>query len=106
MTNFYYKRIYLCIEDNNYHKNSLNIYNPIKGFICSKFDKYEDAIEEINFINKNNYYDLKKRHCLVDICAFSPSFLDYYILNYKLNRIYWLGNINIITPTKKKKENY
>jgi len=104
MLNYYYKRIYLCIEDNNYDTNSLNIYNPIKGFICKKFDKYEDAIEEINYINKNNYFNLKKRHCLVDICGFSPSFLDNYILNYKLNKIYWLGNISI-NNTEKKKEN-
>ena len=44
MFNFNYKRIYLCIEDNKYYNSSLNIYYPINGFLCKKFEKYEDAI--------------------------------------------------------------
>ena len=95
MFNFNYKRIYLCIEDNKYYNSSLNIYYPINGFLCKKFEKYEDAIEEINTLNKQDYFLLKKRHCLIDICGFCPSIFDNYLLNYKLNKIYWLGNIKI-----------
>lgn len=82
----YYNRVYLCIEDLT-PTNVTNHNMPIRGFICKKFGDFEFADEYYqNMPNKDNI-----RSAMIPICKWSPSWLDKYILDFRLKKMFWLG---------------
>jgi hypothetical protein len=88
--NEWYDRVYLCWEDTDFKKPTT--YLPIKGFNCYRFNSFEGADyawnEELEC--KKDLGDV--RHTMIPICKWVPERYDYFILNYKLMGMYWLGN--------------
>lgn len=92
----YYDRVYLCIEDLRPTGKS-NVSSPIKGFLCQKFDDFEFADEYFQQMhNKDNL-----RSTMIPICKWSPSFLDSFILNSYLKKIFWIGRHSFIRDNDK-----
>lgn len=82
----YYDRVYLCTENFTPRDNM-----PITGFVCKKFSDFEFA---------DNYFQTlpnkeKIRSAMIPICKWSPVWLDKYILNFRLKKIFWHGIIHI-----------
>lgn len=87
----YYDRVYLCIEDLR-PTGQPNVSSPIKGFLCKKFDDFEFADEYYQQIpNKDNF-----RSTMIPICKWCPSFLDSFVLNSYLKKIFWIGSHHFI----------
>jgi hypothetical protein len=87
----YYDRVYLCIEDLR-PTGAANVSSPIKGFLCKKFDDFEFADEYLQkFPNKHDI-----RSTMIPICKWSPAFLDSFILNSRLRKIFWLGKHSFV----------
>lgn len=84
----WHDRVYLCYEDTKL-KNP-NTYSPIYGFICNKYDSFENANSGW-YNDHTELHPLNIRHTLIPICKWVPSLLDKYILDWKLNKIYWIG---------------
>jgi hypothetical protein len=93
MPSKYYNRVYLCIEDlrPEYCPNKVL---PIKGFICKEFSDFEFADEEFQMI-KTNKGDV--RSTMIPMCRWSPRFLDRFLLDMYLKKIFWLGKHTIIS---------
>lgn len=87
--NDWYNRVYLCWEDTNFMKPTT--FTPIKGFKCYRYNSFEIAD---NAWNKDltEYHKMEIRHTMIPICKWVPQIFDRYILNWKLKKIYWLGN--------------
>lgn len=87
----YYDRVYLCVEDLR-EINGPNATLPIKGFLCKKFDDFEFADEYFqNMPNKE-----KIRSAMIPVCKWSPEFLDSFVLNSYLKKIFWLNKNSFI----------
>ena len=88
----WYKRFYLCYEETN----PINYPLIIEGFKCYQFPSYElaDKYYDENYNLRKNMSN--KRNIIISVCIFVPSFLDKYIINWKLKNIYWKGNIRIL----------
>lgn len=91
MPNKYYNRVYLCVEDLR-PSNTPNKDLPIKGFICKEFSDFEFADEEFQII-KTKKGDI--RSTMIPICKWSPRFLDRFLLDIYLKKIFWLGKHSI-----------
>ena len=92
--NPYYNRVYLCLEK-DYDNHGL----PIKGFHCFQYHHFEEAHKE--------YYNIFSRFgrpTIIPICKYVPSYFDPFIVNYKLKKMFWLGNHTFLKRTKKNKE--
>ena len=86
----WYDRVYLCYEDTNFKPP--NTYAAIKGFDCYRYNSFENA----NYGWKNNmeeFHKLKVRHTMIPMCRWVPEMFDKYILNWKLRKMYWGGQI-------------
>ena len=79
--NNWYNRVYLCYEDVPY--NHPNDSLPIKGFMCYRFNSFDNADIE--------HKKLIFRTTMIPICKWVPEIFDKYILNWKLRNIFWLG---------------
>ena len=83
--------VYLCIQNSD--KSSENI----DGFRCFQF---KNILEAEDYYNKKNYKILNDkiiyRHTMIPICKWVPFSLHKFILNDKLNRIYWKNNITFM----------
>lgn len=87
----YYDRVYLCVEDLR-PNGEPNLSLPIKGFLCKKFDDFEFADEYFQkFTNKD-----KLRSTMIPICKWCPSFLDKFLVNYYLKKIFWIGRHSFV----------
>jgi hypothetical protein len=97
MSSKYYNRVYLCVEDLRPY-NVPNKDMPIKGFVCKEFSDFEFADEEFQAIK------MKKgdvRSTMIPICKWSPRFLDRFLLDIYLKKIFWLGKHSISSPFRK-----
>jgi len=86
--NKWYDRVYLCWEDTDFKKPTT--YLPIKGFKCYRYSSFENADYTWNNIRETEQ-NLEVRHTMIPVCKWVPTFLDKYILNWKLRNMYWLG---------------
>ena len=84
----WYNRVYLCYENTQF--KTLNMWGPIKGFNCYRFNSFENADDAFQKNEKTNGI-LDVRHTMVPICKWVPVIFDKYILNWKLKNMYWLG---------------
>lgn len=100
--NNWYNRVYLCLEIND--SLYTNTFGPIKGFNCYKFYSIESA--NFAWYNKKEYNKINIRHTIIPICKWIPSILDKYVLDWKLKKIYWLGNHYVSTGYNGNKNNY
>jgi len=87
--NNWYDRVYLCWEDTDFKQPKTSA--PIKGFKCYKYDSFENADFDWNK-KLQEYHKMNIRHTMIPICKWVPSILDKYILDWKLKKMYWLGN--------------
>lgn len=85
----YYNRVYLCTEKVT-TKNTDNNF-PIHGFVCKKFSDFEFADNYLHTIHNKD----KIRSAMIPICKWSPAWLDKYILNFRLKKMFWLGKHSI-----------
>jgi hypothetical protein len=88
----WYDRVYLCWEDTDFKKPTT--YLPIKGFKCYRYSSFENADYTWNNIRESEQ-NLEVRHTMIPVCKWVPTFLDKYILNWKLRNMYWLGKHTI-----------
>jgi len=83
--------VYLCIQNSN--KSSENI----DGFKCFQFKNF---LEARDYYKKKNYKILNDniiyRHTMIPICKWSPIRLHKFILNYKLNSLFWKNDITLM----------
>lgn len=87
----YYDRVYLCVEDLR-PTGAPNASLPIKGFLCKKFDDFEFADEYLQkFTNKDNL-----RSAMIPVCKWCPEFLDQFVLNRYLKKIFWVGRHSFV----------
>lgn len=91
----YYDRVYLCIEDLR-PTGQPNVSSPIKGFLCKKFHDFEFADEYFQSMPNND----KLRSTMIPLCKWVPSFLDSFLLNIYLKKIFWIGKHNIVVDKK------
>jgi len=82
----YYDRVYLCTENLTPNGNM-----SITGFVCKKFSDFEFADAYLQNIHNKD----KIRSAMIPICKWSPKWLDKYILNLRLRKIFWHGIIHI-----------
>lgn len=61
----------------------------IKGFNYVRFDSYF-AANAFTGTTK-----VKVRHAMIPACKWVPTTFDYYLLNWKLNKMFWGGKITI-----------
>lgn len=87
----WYDRVYLCYEDTVTEKSTTHL--PIKGFYCYRYNLYTNAREAWNNADDNKKENL--RHAFIPMCSWVPEIFDKYILEYKLRKMYWGGNIFI-----------
>ena len=85
----WYDRVYLCYEDTNFRPP--NTYGPIKGFDCYRYNSFKNA--DIGWNNKTELHKLDVRHTMIPMCKWVPEMFDKYILNLKLRKMYWVGQI-------------
>lgn len=84
----YYDRVYLCYKETN---NKPPTYDPNVGVInCHKYKSFQDA-ENWLFIYRKEIHTLNIRYTMIPICKWVPEVFDNYILNWKLENSYWLG---------------
>ncbi len=91
-TNKWYNRVYLCWEETDFKKPTT--YKPIMGFNCYRYNSFENA----DYIWKNfreTEQKLEVRHTMIPMCKWIPTFLDKYILKWKLRNMYWKGQHSI-----------
>jgi len=86
----WYDRVYLCYEDTNFKPP--NTYSAIKGFDCYRYNSFENA--DYAWDNHRREFN-KLRHTMIPMCRWVPEFFDIYILNWKLRKIYWGGQISM-----------
>jgi len=86
--NEWYDRVYLCWEDTNFKPPTT--FNPIIGFKCYRFSSFKNADYTWNNLRETEQ-KLELRHTMIPMCKWVPTFLDKYILNYKLRNMYWKG---------------
>jgi hypothetical protein len=88
----WYKYAYLCIEKEQ-DKNDNKIVN---GFTCYQF---------YSLLHAHNYYQLQKnkskelfetKYAIVPVCKYIPLLFHPFVLNYKLKKLLWKNNINIM----------
>lgn len=84
----WYNRVYLCVEITDCKSDKIS--QPIKGFNCYIYNSIENADLAWN-TKLTEYHKMNIRHTILPICKWVPIPLDKYILNWKLNNIYWLG---------------
>jgi hypothetical protein len=83
--------------------NKPTTYSPIKRFNCYKYNSFERADYVWN-ITLYEYKDMKIRHTIIPLCKWIPEIFDKYIINYKLRKMYWLGNNTFGTGDTHKKD--
>lgn len=88
--NNWYDRVYLCYEDRNYHSNN---YSPINGFICYKYNSFENA--DNAWYKRTELHKLELRHTMIPVCKWLPSIFDKYVLKWNLKHMYWKDNVSI-----------
>lgn len=88
----YYNRVYLCVEDLR-PDGMPNHTGPIRGFICKKFSDFEFADEYYQKIQNHD----KIRSAMIPICKWSPAWLDGFLINMYLKKMFWLGKHYIRT---------
>ena len=91
--NKWYNRVYLCYEDTDLKKP--NTYQAIKGFNCYRYNSFENADYTWNNLRETEQ-KLEVRHTMIPMCKWIPTFLDKYILNWKLRNMYWKGQHSIV----------
>jgi hypothetical protein len=90
-------RTYLCLERESSTNN-----NQIVGFDCYQYNNnnaksddrwysYLQFISNINSTTTTLLYN-KRRHTVLHVCKWVPPIFDKYILDWKLQNKYWLGN--------------
>jgi hypothetical protein len=83
--------VYLCIQNSDISSKNID------GFKCFKFKNF---IEADNYFYKNKYKILNDsiiyRYEMVPVCKWAPFRFHKFILNYKLNNIYWKNNITLM----------
>ena len=89
----YYNRVYLCYEETK--NKTPTIYGSIVGFNCHKYKSFQDAENQF-FKDRKELHKLNIRHTIIPICKWVPEVFDKYILNWKLEKLYWLGGIYIL----------
>jgi len=87
----WFDRVYLCWEDTNFKPPTT--YGPIKGFDCYRYNSFKNA--DIGWNNKNELHKIDVRHTMIPICKWVPEIFDKYILNWKLQNMYWGGKISM-----------
>ena len=91
--NKYYNRLYLC-ETNN-EKIECTMFNNVK-----EIKKYKTK-NVLNFGVNYAYPVYGLSDIVIPICKYTPSFMDLFILRYKLHKI---NKVEIIKKTNKKIE--
>jgi hypothetical protein len=88
--NYWFNRVYLCWEYAIFRKPDSSL--PIKGFKCYRFNNFENANNGRNYLLENDQESPNVRHTMIPICKWVPQVFDKYILNWKLQNIYWKGH--------------
>ncbi len=90
--NNWFDSVYLCIQ------NSKSSDPLIDGFKCYKFNSFAEADD---YYNKNNYKLITDnkyyyRHTIIPVCKWIPYRYHKFIINYKLQNIFWRNNITLM----------
>ena len=85
--NNWYDRVYLCWEDINI--NSPTAQKPINGFKCYKFNSFNDA-DNAWEKGLREYKEMNIRHSTIPVCKWVPEIFDNYIINRRLQKMFWL----------------
>jgi hypothetical protein len=85
-------RVYLCCEDTGFKNPGTT--TAIKGFNCYRYTSFIHADAGWDK-DRAEFHKLNIRHTMIPVCKWIPVIFDKYILNWKLKKIYWYGNINI-----------
>lgn len=88
----WYDRVYLCYE--NTRLKPPNTYAPIIGFHCYRYNSFYSA-DHAWATHHTDLHPLNVRHTMLSVCKWVPQMFDPFILQWKLKRIYWGGNIHI-----------
>lgn len=88
----WYDTVYLCIQ------NSPVSTPRIDGFKCFKFSDFNEADDYFiktnnKIINENKEYH---RHTMIAICKWIPLRFHKFVLNYKLQNLFWQNNITLM----------
>lgn len=89
----WYDRVYLCYEDANFRPS--NTYSLIKGFDCYRYNSFENADYAWDN-NRTELHKLEVRHTMIPICRWVPEIFDKYILNWKLQNMYWVDKFVLV----------
>ena len=71
----WYNRVYLCLSN-----------DVTKGFQCYRYGTMHAA---------DRSHLTAKTSTMIPVCKWVPPIFDKYILNWKLKKLYWSGNIRI-----------
>ena len=89
--NKWFDSVYLCIQ------NSESSHPLIDGFKCYKFDNFNEAD---NYYNNNKSRIMKEdkyhRHTMIPVCKWVPYRFHKFVINYKLQNIFWKNNITLM----------
>lgn len=90
--NNWFDAVYLCIQ------NSESSHPLIDGFRCYKFNNFKEADK---YLNKENYKIMTggihyHRHTMIPVCKWIPYRYHKFIINYKLQNIFWRNNITLM----------
>jgi hypothetical protein len=90
--NYWFDSVYLCIQ------NSDSSQPVIDGFKCYKFNNFDEADDYYNkrFTETNEYH----RHTIVPVCKWTPFRFHKFVLNYKLQQLFWKNNITLMIKKK------
>ena len=90
--NDWYDSVYLCIQNSS-------VTSPhIDGFKCFKFSNFKEADDYFNKTNNKNLPENKEyhRHTMIPVCKWTPLRLHKFVLNYKLQNLFWKNNITLM----------
>jgi hypothetical protein len=84
--------VYLCIQNSDISSKNID------GFKCYKFNNFEEADA---YFNKENYKIMTKgiyyyRHTFIPVCKWVPFRFHKFVLNYKLQNLFWSNNITLM----------
>lgn len=88
----WFDTVYLCVQKSS--SKSL----VIDGFICYKFETFQQAKTYYNSKKiGNKYYNGEEyRHSFIPICKWVPKIFHKFVLNKKLQKQFWRDNISLM----------
>ena len=90
--NDWYDSIYLCIQNSSLERPLID------GFKCFKFSNFNEADDYFNKTNNRKISENKEyhRHTIIPVCKWVPLRFHKFVLNYKLQRLFWQNNITLM----------